>query len=372
VSEVVSKPEEVKKVKVQLDTTKLMEDIQNEISNAVKVITRKEFEKLLKENNLIFPEYDGETKKDIKAFFKALVSKDYITLKALSEGTDSAGGYLVPEEFVARVLDIASDVGYARRLGTVLTMTRDTLNIPKLASKPSVSWIAEGGQISTGEPTFGQVQLVAKKAGLIVPVTTELFEDSTVDVGQILSRIFAEALATAEDEQAFTGDGTVFTGILNVSGVNTVTMGSGDTSFDKLDATDLINLIAAVPSTVAPRSAFFMHRTILAHIKTLTDGSGNYLFDPNDRTIWGYPVHTIDAMPKLADSGADKAFVIFGDPSWLYLGDRKQMSVALADQATVGSTKLFEQDMIALRVVERVAIAVPMPNAFAVLKTAAA
>jgi len=300
-----------------------------------------------------------------------LVARDYVALKALSEGTDSAGGYLVPEEFSAKVLDIASDVGYARRLGTVISMARDVLNIPKLGSKPAVSWVSEGGQVATGEPTFGQVQLVAKKAGLIVPVTAELFEDTAVDISALLSRIFAEALASAEDEQAFVGDGTVFTGILNVSGVNTVTLPSSKTAFSDITADDLINLISAVPATVAPKSAFFMHRSVLAKIKTLTDGNGAYLFDPRDKTIWGYPVYLIESLPAMADSAADKAFIIFGDPTWLYLGDRKQMSVALADQATVGSTKLFEQDMVAIRVVERVAIAIAMPNAFAVLKTAA-
>jgi len=349
----------------------ILEEMKNEVLDAVRVVTRKEFEKLIKESKILIPEYDGETKKDMKAFFKALVSRDYVTLKALSEGTDSAGGYLVPEEFLAKVLDIASDAGYARRLGTVLDMKRDTLTIPKLSSKPAVSWISEGGQISTGQPVFGQVQLVAKKAGLIVPVTTELFEDSATNVEQIIARNFAEALATAEDQQAFAGDGTVFTGVLNESNVNTVTMPDTKTKFSDITADDLINLIAAVPSTVAAKSAFFMHRTVLAQIKTLTDGSGNYLFDPKDKTIWGYPVYTLDAMPALSASGADKPFIVFGDPSWIYLGDRKQMTVALADQATVGSTKLFEQDMIALRVVERVAIVVAMPEAFAVLKTAA-
>ena len=358
------------------EVKELMEQLKGEIATAVqeaaREATKKEFERLIKESKLVIPEYDGETKKDVRRFFKALVDRDFIALKALSEGTDSAGGYLVPEEFMNKVLDIASDVGYARKRGTVITMSRYTLNIPKLSSKPAVQWIGEGGAIATGQPAFDQVQLVAKKAGLIVPVTSELFEDSAVDISAVLTRVFAEALAGAEDEQAFVGDGTVFTGILNAAGVNTVTLPAGKTACSDITADDLINLISAVPSSVANKSAFFMHRSVLAKIKTLKDGNGSYLFDPKDKTIWGYPVYTIDAMPSMADSAADKAFIIFGDPSWLYLGDRKQMSVMIADQATVGSTNMFESDMIALRVVERIAIAVAMPNAFAVLKTAAA
>ena len=318
----------------------------------------------------MLPLSKGE-QKDIATFFKALIQRDFITAKALSEGTDSAGGYLVPEEFRAGVIDIMNDVGYTRKYGTVIRMNRDVLNIPKTTAKPSVSWVAEGNQISTGQPTFGQVQLTAKKAGVIVPVTTELFEDSAEDINAILFKYFAEAFATAEDNQAFQGDGTVFTGILAVSGTNAVTMGSGETSFANISADDLMDLIAAVPSRVAANGKFIMHRTVFALIKKLTDGSGNYLFDPADKTIWGYPVITADEMPSTSDDAADTAFVIFGDPSYLYLGDRRQMTIALADQATVGSDNLFEKEMIAVRATERVAISVAMPNAFAILKTAA-
>lgn len=358
-------------IDVSDELIKTLESFKSDVASLIeeKIDERFKKEEIGKIKEML-PLSKGE-KKDIATFFKALINRDWITAKALSEGVDSAGGYLVPEEFKSGVLDIMNDVGYARKLATVIKMNRDVVNIPKVASKPAVVWVSEGNQIATGEPTFAQVQLVAKKAGLIVPITTELFEDSVENITAILTKIFAEAFATAEDAQAFAGDGTVFAGILNATGTNVVTMDAGEVAFSNITADDLINLIAAVPSLVASRSKFIMHRTVLAYIKTLKDGSGNYLFNPTDKTIWGYPVITADEMPALADSAADKAFVIFGDPSYLYLGDRKQMSVALADQATVGTDNLFEKDMLALRVTERVAINVAMPNAFAVLKTAA-
>jgi len=336
----------------------------------IKKITEEEIKRFAQET-LNVPDYNGKEKKDINLFFRALVDRDFVALKALSEGVDSAGGYFVPEEFKATVLDIAKDVGYLRKYGTALTMSSDTLNIPKLTSKPNVSWIAEGQQIPSGQPTIGQVQLVAKKAGLIVPITRELFMDSKVDLQSLLAKIIAESLAEAEDNQGFAGDGTVFTGVLNDENVNVVSMPSTKTGFSDITADDLINLISAVPSTVSKKGAFVMHRSVLAQIKTLKDGNGSYLFNPIDKTIWGYPVLTSDVMPAMTASAADTKFIIFGDLSYLYLGDREQMSVALADQATVGETNLFENNMLAIRVLERVGITIAMPNAFAVLKTAA-
>jgi len=84
-----------------------------------------------KEEKQMLPLSKGE-QKDIATFFKALIQRDFITVKALSEGTDNAGGYLVPEEFRAGVLDIMNDVGYTRKYGTVIRMNRDVLNIPNL------------------------------------------------------------------------------------------------------------------------------------------------------------------------------------------------------------------------------------------------
>jgi len=353
----------------------LIEAVKDDVVETVKVVTKAEVEKILQEIQMgkvqTVPNLSEGERKDIREFFKALLAKDLIALKALSEGTDSEGGYLVPDEFRAQVLDIAKDVGYLRKYGVVLPMTGDTLKIPKIASKPSVSWVAESGVIGTSEPSFGILTLTAKKAGVIVPVTQELFQDSKVPVDTLLAKLFAEAFAEAEDTQGFTGDGTVFTGVLNASGVNTVTMGAGDTAFTNVTADDLINLIAAVPSKVANKSMFVMHRTVFAYIKTLKDGSGNYLFSPADKTIWGYPVLTLDVMPSLSDSGANKPFIIFGDISYIYMGDKGQMSVAIADQAVVGGQSMFERFSLAIRAVERVAIGIAMDNAFAVLKTAA-
>lgn len=336
----------------------------------IKKITEEEIKRFAQET-LNVPDYNGKEKKDINLFFRALVDRDFVALKALSEGVDSAGGYFVPEEFMATVLDIAKDVGYLRKYGTTIRMGAEVLNIPKLTAKPNVSWVGEQQQIPSGQPTIGQVQLTAKKAGLIVPITRELFMDSKVDLQSLLAKIIAESLAEAEDDQGFAGDGTIFTGVLNDNEVNVVSMPSSKTGFSDITADDLINLISAVPSTVSKKGAFVMHRSVLAQIKTLKDGNGSYLFNPVDKTIWGYPVYTSDVMPAMSASAADKKFIIFGDLSYLYLGDREQMSVAVADQATVGTDNLFEKNMLAIRVIERVAIVVAMPNAFAVLKTAA-
>ena len=88
--------------------------------------------------------------------------------------------------------------------------------------------------------------------------------------------------------------------------------------------------------------------------------------------IWGYPVVLSEKMP--ADDGSahvSTKFAIFGNFKKFYLGNRKDMSMDISSEATVGSDNTFASNMSAVRLLERVAMVAGIPGAFAVLKTAA-
>ena len=313
---------------------------------------------------------DKSTEKDVRMLCKALLDGDRMAAKALSEGTDSAGGYLVPDEFVARVDEMAIEYGLVRQFANVFNVSSKTINIPKLTDEPTVVWVSEGGTISTGQPTFGQTQITIKDAGIIVPITNDLLDDAAVPITEILGRIFARAFAKAEDYQAFNGDGSVFMGIMNHADVPTVTMGTGDTGFTSLAATDLLDLNAAVHEAAEANARYFMHRTVHNLVRKMTNGStGPFLFPGND--IWGYPYSKTSLLKSVSDSAASTKFMAFGDMSKLYFAKRKEISLQLSNQATVGSTNLYETNMVAIRVIERVGMAIAFPSAFATLKTAA-
>lgn len=314
---------------------------------------------------------DKETEKDVRMLCKALLDGDRMAAKALSEGTDNAGGYLVPDEFVARVDEMTLEYGLVRQFANVFNVSSKTINIPKLTDEPTVVWVSEGGVISTGQPKFGQTQITIKDAGIIVPITNDLLDDVAVPITEILGRIFARAFAKAEDYQAFNGDGSVFMGILNHPDVPVATMGTGDTAFTNLASTDLLDLNAAVHDAAEENSRYYMHRTVHNLVRKMTNGvTGPFLFPGND--IWGYPYSKTSLLSSIADSGANKKFMIFGDMSKLYFAKRKEISLQLSNQATVGTTNLYESNMVAIRVIERVGMAIAFPTAFATLKTAAA
>lgn len=299
-----------------------------------------------------------------------------LSQKALTEGTATAGGYLVPDEFRAEVLRIAGQFGLARQFCRVVPMTRDKLNIPKAGTTGVTAyWVSEGAQITESSPTFGQVALDTEKLAGIAALSNELVADADVDVLGYLYQIFAEAIAKEEDKAWLTGTGLPITGIFGDTSVNVVTMAATKTSFSDITVDNLIDLIDAVDSGSESNGRFFFHKNILSYIRKLKDSNGQYIWAPaagaNPPTILGYPYSTTDVMPNASQSAVSTKFVAFGDGKYTVFGDRKQLELAVAMEGTVGTNNLFEKDMQALRLIERVDIVVAIPTAYAVLQTAA-
>ncbi|MGN0115028.1 MAG: phage major capsid protein, partial [Acutalibacteraceae bacterium] len=88
----------------------------------------------------------------------------------LQEGVDADGGYLVPEEYDSRLIDVLNENNIMRTLSTKITTAGDhKINIA--ATKPAAAWIEEGGALSFGDATFDQILLDAHKLHVAIKVT---------------------------------------------------------------------------------------------------------------------------------------------------------------------------------------------------------
>lgn len=325
-----------------------------------------------------------------RKFLRALVSKDAKTLRELgqkaidtsSDGSGADAGFTIPEPLANEVIRLAS-VGYgrARQLFAYNLLTQgNTKRVTALGSTLSVFWTDEGEKKGSSQPTFDLVTLALKKLTVIVPFTEEVIEDSGVDLTGLVAQLIREAVDKEVDLQFFTGDGTVWTGIFKDSSIPTDEMAAGDVGSD-LTAEHIIALADNTPLGVNGRYA--MHRTVLSKIRTLKDGDGRYIFNPLAGegafgSINGYPVELIEAAPTYAStlSGVNKPIIMFGDfQRGVAYGEKSDIRLKLLDQATItdvdGSTpiNLAEQDMLALRAVQRVGMKVTLPGAMRRLVT---
>lgn len=323
-------------------------------------------------------------------FIKAVVAKDGAQAKALSEGTDSEGGYLVPEETRNEILRVIEEYGIIRGLSRIIPMKRDTLNVPKLTSSVTVYWPGENTAADDSDPVFGNAQLIAKTAVGICVTSMELLEDADQDIEALLVDLFAEALGVEEDKQGLIGTGAPFTGVMVDAGVTVKTMDTGDTAFEDVDVDYLRLMMAGIKTSLRKGAVWVMSSGMWAIVQLLKDTDGKLICSVANSVvtgtngalgggleiagyIWGKPVYLSDSMPEIADSAVATKFIIFGNFGKGFLfGDRKQVSIDMSGEATVAGKSTFEANQIAIRVKERIAEVVGIGSAFVVLKTAAA
>jgi HK97 family phage major capsid protein len=129
-----------------------------------------------------------------------------IEVKAHTEGVNSAGGFLVPDEFETELISLREQFGVFRREARVRPMSSDTLRVPRRSATLSASFVGEATAGTESTQTFESVLLVAKKAMVLTTVSNELNEDAFVNLADDVAGEIAYAFAKKEDECGFVGD----------------------------------------------------------------------------------------------------------------------------------------------------------------------
>lgn len=259
-----------------------------------------------------------------KAMLDWMRSGFHVVSDVLSEGSDAEGGYLVPDEWDARLVDVLEDENVFRKKATILkTSGLHRINIA--ATKPAAAWIDEGGALTFGDATFGQVTLDAYKLYVAVKITEELLYDSAFPIDTYITQQFGKAIANAEEDAFLNGNGTGKpTGIFDATNGGTVVDAAGN----KIASDDIFTLIYALKRPYRKNAEFIMNDATLAAIRKLKDANNQYIWQPSyqagepDR-LAGYPVNTSAYAPK-AEAG--KAAIAFGDYKYYNIGDRGSRS----------------------------------------------
>lgn len=139
-----------------------------------------------------------------QAFWNATRHKDKDKLtpemrNALQVGTDSEGGYLVPDEFEKDLIDGLKEATVIRSHAYVFKTSNGLHKIPVVASHGSAAWIDEEGAYTESDDAFGQVQLDAHKIGTIIKVSEELLNDSAFDLEGYIYSEFIRRIGDKEE-----------------------------------------------------------------------------------------------------------------------------------------------------------------------------
>lgn len=300
--------------------------------------------------------------------------------KALSEGTDTAGGFAVPPDIQAEVLVRIPQWAVMRGKARVQPTNRETLRFPAVAANTGTySGISGGSILSSGfvgswageTPAFSDTDLswqafdiAVKKIRCATRISNDFAMDAAVNVLAFLAQDGAQNMALVEDLGFIQGLGAALQplGLLNVPGISTTSVAgttshviSNTTASPTSSTSGIITLAYSLPAQYTRNATWVMRRTIEGEIRGLVDANGRYMWpayadsglvNGSPSNLLGFPVLHSDWMP--ADGTSGNAPLILGDLQHYIIAQRTQItSVVLRE-------RFMDTDQVGIILFERV------------------
>ncbi len=272
-------------------------------------------------------EKQGRASKNYKkSFWNAMRSKAIRpeVADALQIGTDSEGGYLVPDEYENTLVEALEEENIFRKIAHVINTSSGDRKIPVVASKGSASWVDEEGTINDSDDAFTQVSIGAYKLGTLIKVSNELLNDSVFNLEAYISKEFGRRIGTKEEDAFFNGNGVGKPiGIFNATGG--AQTGITTASATEIKADEIIDLFYSLKASYRKKAVWIVNDATIKAIRKLKDANGNYLWQPaltsgTPDTLLGRPVYTSSYVPTIA---AGAKTIAFGDFSYYWIADRQ-------------------------------------------------
>lgn len=279
---------------------------------------------------------------------------------AASTTSNTAGGFLVPEETEDAIIALRNAAGVFRQNARSRSMGSDIRNLPRRTGGYTVGFVDDNGQLGESQAGFDSVGLRARKLCAFTRIPSELYEDEIAGLGEFFMEEMGFALADKEDDCGFNGDGgQTYGGIYGIrkkllDGTHDASKvaAASHSTFVTLDAADLGSLIGKLPEQYLQNAKFYCSAFAVGNtFARLGATAGGTILTPNGpRTLMSYLGWPIVPTPKMPGTGSQVGAVMicFGDMrSSSTLGDRRGLVVSLSEH------RYLELDQIAVMGRER-------------------
>ena len=262
------------------------------------------------------------------------------------EGIPSTGGFLVPEEFSAQMLDAAMENEIVRPRAAVFGMTSDTRKIAGLDGLDNSSgapyglagqWLAEGSDMTLRQGKFRMVVLKANKLGILAEASNELVQDGT-SFEQMLGQGMVTSISWNLDSAFLNGTGAGQPkGVLNDAALITVSKEAGQAAgtilpenlvklFSRLHPSCVNNAVWVASSTIIPQ--LYLMKTTIKNVAGTENVGGAPWFIANGSggpggTLLGLPIVFTEKVPAVGSKGD----ILLADFSQYAVGLRKEVSI---------------------------------------------
>lgn len=278
----------------------------------------------------------------------------------------------VPVEKAKEIMKEIARGSSVLRLSKVENMESDSKTFSIQTEGPGAYWVGEAKRIQTSEAKWIHPVMYAKKIAVIIPVTKEKLNDTTINVFEELKSSIAEAFYKAIDAACLFGINSPFEKNIFKSAVDAENYIMDETSTLDLDVSDVMALVEEAGLEV---NGFAAHYGIKNRLRKLRDGNGNQLFvnGVDQKEFYNEPI-------EFSRNGAwdkTKAQIIAGDWTKSLVGIREGLNYEILKEATLPGTldsdgkplSLAEQDLIAIKATMRLGFLPIKDEAFAILAT---
>lgn len=280
--------------------------------------------------------------------------------KVLGEIDGAAGGFTVPEQFVAQLFQLALEDAVVRPRALTIPMATEKARIPAIRDVSHATnvfggvqgyWTAEQATLTASEPTFAQLALDAKKLTGLTEAANELLADNAIGLEALLMRLFGEALIFFEEEAFINGDGAGEPlGILNAPALVSVAKETGQDA-KTIVPENLDNMYSRMLPRSKNRAVWLTHPDTFPQLAGLsrqvgTGGSAIWITNMAGgppTSIHGRPVFFTEHCQTLGTKG-DIYFVDFG---YYVIGDRQALTMAASPHVK------FTSDITTWRFIQR-------------------
>ena len=271
----------------------------------------------------LFPDLEdrGSSFRSLADFWQALMSGRHdprlFEQRQHVAGVGADGGYLVPTQYVAQLLNAILNRSIILSRANVIPLRSLRVEAPAWDDLDQTDgkyyggfkpvWLGETEEAQEQKAKLRLVTLDAHRVALYTSVSRELAFASEPSVLEQLNEALVESVRLALDEAFLLGDGVKKPkGILTDQNPSLVSVNRA--AANRIEYSDLARMMARLHPVAMNGAVWIANPEALEHFLTLKDDSGRFVWQASARDgepdrLFGKPVFYLDRMPPLGSKG---------------------------------------------------------------------
>lgn len=270
----------------------------------------------------------------------------------------------IPDKYNTLILNDVMENSKVMQLAKFEQMDDKEKKFEYFAEGPGAYWVGEGEKIKTSKAKWLTATMVAKKLGVVLPVSREYLHYKMSDFFSQMQPKIAEAFYKKFDASALLDlEGNPFPQSLEKSIKDAKNTVEGELNYD-----NIISLEDMLAEEEFEANAFISNRKNRKALRVAAQTVGN-----NTEFLYDRANNTLDGLPVADLKSSEQGHLYAGDFNYMFYGIPYNITFKISEDAQLSTLQnedgspvnLFEQELVALRATMDVGFMIVKDEAFA-------